>query len=160
GSRRSSASRLAALGPTGGATVMNRAQQVTGIVIGLAMLTSAFPCSGTSPELPQPSAPPAARSELPHFLKGYEIYSWQEPHDHWHFALLGGTNRLKSPSEISSAAISEAELRSRLAKLPALEDVAWCPPAELKMQPPLEIPPKQIVDSLLELAHRLNIHLS
>ena len=102
--------------------------------------------------------------ELRHYMKGYELYSWQQPPGLWHYALLIGTNRLKSPSEVTSYAITEAELRSRLQQLPALEDVfwecSWRSPDPLSTWPVLESPPKTVVDPLLTLARGLNIHLS
>jgi hypothetical protein len=39
--------------------------------------------------------------ELPHSMKGYELYSWSED-SQWHFTLITGTNRNKTLEEIIS----------------------------------------------------------
>jgi hypothetical protein len=36
---------------------------------------------------------------LPHSMKGYELYSWQQDEE-WHFTLITGTNRNKTTGEI------------------------------------------------------------
>lgn len=103
---------------------------------------------------------PSGLEALGHQMKGYEIYSWQEPLGTWHFALLIGTNRLKSSEEIKAAAITERELRSRLERLPPREEMFWCVSrATPNMQPPLENPPRPIANSVRELAHRRGLQL-
>ena len=39
--------------------------------------------------------------KLPHSMKGYELYSWEEDNQ-WHFTLITGTNRTKTMEEITS----------------------------------------------------------
>ena len=39
--------------------------------------------------------------KLPHSMKGYELYSWEEDAQ-WHFTLITGTNRTKTMEEITS----------------------------------------------------------
>jgi len=43
----------------------------------------------------------AVVDELPHSMKGYELYSWLED-GQWHFTLITGTNRNKTVEEIGS----------------------------------------------------------
>lgn len=38
---------------------------------------------------------------VPHQLKGYEIYSWPEGNE-WYFSIMAGTNRIKTYSEVIS----------------------------------------------------------
>jgi hypothetical protein len=39
--------------------------------------------------------------EVPHEMKGYEIYSWTEGND-WYFSVMTGTNRTKTYEEVIS----------------------------------------------------------
>jgi VCBS repeat-containing protein len=75
--------------------------------------------------------------KLPHSMKGYELYSWQE-NGQWHFTLITGTNRLKRHEEIISTIniVSQDgwvtihvegvdEISSVLGRLPRSEDILW-----------------------------------
>jgi hypothetical protein len=44
---------------------------------------------------------PMTKVPLPHSMKGYELYSWQQD-GQWHFTLITGTNRNKTLEEIIS----------------------------------------------------------
>jgi hypothetical protein len=90
---------------------------------------------GAIREMAEPAA--AASATLPHSMKGYELYSWQSGKE-WDFALITGTNRLKSYEEIVSPAnvVTEADwvklsvqgvenLRTVLGRLPQGETVTW-----------------------------------
>jgi hypothetical protein len=72
-------------------------------------------------------------AQLPHSMKGYDLYSWQDG-DVWYFTLITGTNRMKSFDEIIAPddIISDdgfikitvsgmADLKTLLALLPAGE---------------------------------------
>ena len=67
---------------------------------------------------------------------------------------------MKSADEIHHGAIDEQELEARLDRLPELESVSWCPPAGLALQPALELPPSAVLDRIVKLAVRRNLHLS
>ena len=125
--------------------------------VGHPATATAQPASPTA--TPNPTPPPA-RQKPNHLFKGYEIYSWQTPPNHWHYALHPGTNRLKTAQEILAGSVSQKELESQLAQLPELEDVSWCPSIELTTGPALKMPPKAVQDSVRDLAKRRNIHLS
>lgn len=76
----------------------------------------------SSTEASEPHVSPSARS-----VKGYEIYSWQSEGE-WRYALMMGTNRLKTYDEITTSSVaveSLAELQSRLAELAAGEEIIW-----------------------------------
>lgn len=98
---------------------------------------------------------PAAAGEL----KGYELYSWKGEQSQWLYALLPGTNRLKSEDEILSAGISEARLRIEISKLEPIESVIWCAPPGSEIQPRLAYPPADVVESLRALAREHEVHL-
>jgi hypothetical protein len=74
---------------------------------------------------------------LPHGMKGYELYSWQEE-DEWHFTLISGTNRAKATAEIVAPIyiVSEDgwvqlhvvgldEIKDVLGRLPTGESIYW-----------------------------------
>lgn len=72
---------------------------------------------------------------LPHSMKGYELYSWQENNE-WQFRLITGTNRNKTYDEIindpttitdwASIHVSGIDaVESLIGKLPENEFVAW-----------------------------------
>ena len=65
-------------------------------------------------------------------MKGWELYSWPENVDgckKWHYALLTGTNRLKSYSEVTSDTVlnvtGEKQLKLLLSKFPTNEQILW-----------------------------------
>ena len=68
-----------------------------------------------------------ATGRRPLSMKGYELYSWQDGTD-WRFALLEGTNRLKTLDEIKSPAVTlndVAALDRTLGTLASGEQVFW-----------------------------------
>ena len=110
------------------------------------------PAVEATPEHPDLAGPGRA-------FKGYELYSWQDARGEWRYALLPGTNRLKYAGEITSAALTEADLRQRLAELPAVETVTWCPPPGMETDPPFAMPPDDVVAALTALATEREVHL-
>jgi hypothetical protein len=66
-------------------------------------------------------------SSKPKSMKGYELYSWQTQRE-WYFALVVGTNRIKTYEEISSPGVRVQgleTLKSELDKLSSGEQVFW-----------------------------------
>jgi len=62
-----------------------------------------------------------------HSMKGWELYSWPNGND-WNYALLPGTNRLKSYDEVVNSPFRVTGitlLEKMLLKLPAEESVIW-----------------------------------
>ena len=58
-------------------------------------------------------------------MKGWELYSWQAEQN-WYFALLPGTNRLKTDGEVTSNAVKGVEaVKDSLKKLRKGEYVFW-----------------------------------
>jgi hypothetical protein len=106
----------------------------------------------------------AAVDELPHSMKGYELYSWSED-SQWHFTLITGTNRNKTLEEIISNEdfISEAgwvqiqvvgvdAIKAVLGKLHQGEEILWLTRPRSEQTPPGNInfmlPPEPTIDSI------------
>jgi len=117
----------------------------------------------------------AAVDELPHSMKGYELYSWSED-GQWHFTLITGTNRNKTLEEITSGEdfVSETgwvrvqvvgvnAIRAVLSKLPQGEEIVWLARPRSEQTPPGDIdfmfPPEQIIDSVKEHAEQSGLDL-
>jgi hypothetical protein len=113
----------------------------------------------------------AAVDELPHSMKGYELYSWSED-DQWHFTLITGTNRTKTMEEITSKddVISETgwvkihvvgadAIRNVLSRLPQGESVGWCDAMHIGQttETDLQLPPTQVVDAIKEHAEQCGL---
>jgi hypothetical protein len=68
-----------------------------------------------------------------HSMKGWELYSWQNTQkdcDEWNYAIVPGTNRLKSYSEVTHdsvllKAVGITELKQLLSKFPNQESIGW-----------------------------------
>jgi hypothetical protein len=82
-------------------------------------------------------------AKLPRSMKGYELYSW-EARGEWYFALLIGTNRLKTRHEVSApqARVRGVEaLKRKLDLLAEGEEVLW----RTGLVPRTALPPEKIV---------------
>lgn len=67
------------------------------------------------------------RAEKPR-LKGVELYSWKDKQGEWVFALLDGTNEVKTEAKVkgAKAQIKGAEdLKKALSRLTVGEQVVW-----------------------------------
>lgn len=148
---------------------MNRALR---LVVTAAVAVLAGACGASSPTQ---SVSPSA-TLLPHSMKGYELYSWQVD-GRWNFALMTGTNALKSVEQITTgsdstggsvklSAPSVDGLKEHLCRLPRDESILWigrqtC--AQRGMQAgPLTLPPSDIVDAVSRYCRQLglNLHVS
>jgi hypothetical protein len=112
---------------------------------------------------------------LPRSMKGYELYSWQE-NGQWHFTLITGTNRNKTPDEITaeSNAVSTDEwvqihvigvtaIKQVIARIPHGEWVTWLGDMAVPAKAigiAFMFPGASTVDSIAESAkkHGLNFH--
>jgi hypothetical protein len=110
--------------------------------------------------------------ELPHSMKGYELYSWEED-DEWHFRLITGTNRNKTRDEIVNKETSLEEMisihatgtngiRSVLNKLPENEEVFWLDGYRLDKNgdPEVILPEETIVEGIIHYAETCGIELT
>ena len=99
-------------------------------------------------------------------MKGYELYSWPAGQD-WDFALMIGTNRLKTLEEIKSPDQTlhgiEA-IKTALRELPANEQVFWVGQGWLQQSQTesgdIAIPPAPIRDEITSLCSQLGIGLT
>jgi hypothetical protein len=90
-------------------------------------------------------------------MKGYELYSWKT-RGQWHFALLVGTNRLKSRGEINSPQVrvrGVEALKRKLSRLAEGEEVSW---VEGRV-PGMVLPPEEIIDEVKGYCDRQGITL-
>lgn len=95
--------------------------------------------------------PPASLKPLPPdpqakpLFKGVEVYAWRNPAGRWRYAILPGTNRLKSRVEVLAVepgrVLSTRGLEFRLREMPPGETVTLLP---LPLDPPLAIPPRTL----------------
>jgi hypothetical protein len=113
---------------------------------------------------------------LPHAMKGYELYSWQQGRE-WHFTLMTGTNRLKQYEEIVSpdSLVTGTEwvkltvqgtenLIALLDRLPEGEQVSWLGEAWLRQvgadAGPIRLPEGEMIDEIVDACQPLGIKLS
>ena len=113
-----------------------------------------------------------AVDKLPHSMKGYELYSWEE-NGQWHYTIITGTNRVKTMEEITLEEdfISEIgwvnvhvvgvdAIKDVLGRLPEGESVFWCDElhvGETGGPINLQSPPEQIVDVISEYAEQCGL---
>jgi len=112
--------------------------------------------------------------KLPHSLKGYELYSWEED-DQWHFTLITGTNRTKTMEEITSEedyvsetgwvkihVVGEDAIKDVLSRLPENESVFWCDELHIGQttETNLQLPPEQMTDAIEEYAEQHSLDLT
>lgn len=91
-------------------------------------------------------------------MKGYELYSWQADSG-WNFALVVGTNRLKTFDEITSPDVTSkslSELRSRLLLLTKGEDIIWITQIDAR----LALPPQSIIDEVKAICQEAGLNLT
>jgi len=96
-------------------------------------------------------------SDIPESMKGYELYSWQVQ-DAWYFALVVGTNRLKTYEEVSSpeTRVKGLEaLKSEVDKLPGGEQVLW----STQRVPNTTLLPDEMIDEIRAYCEQRGIQL-
>jgi hypothetical protein len=117
------------------------------------------------------TGPLAPVDELPHSMKGYELYSWSED-GQWHFTLITGTNRVKTIGEITSEedfisengwvkiqVVGADAIKDVLSRLPEGESVFWCDELHIwqSTETDLQLPPEQIADAIEEYAKQCGL---
>ena len=89
-------------------------------------------------------------------MKGWEIYSWQEA-GAWRYALLVGTNRIKSFEEVQAAGVdSLSALEAELEALAPGEQLFW----SAGRIPHTAFPPDETVERLRNRCQELDLALS
>lgn len=79
---------------------------------------------------PAPSSPtntPETSGVGENAIKGYELYSWEINSRVWAYALLPGTNALKTHNTISAQQQTQPQIVSSLRALPLGTEVFWNP---------------------------------
>jgi hypothetical protein len=111
--------------------------------------------------------------ELPHSMKGYELYSWPED-SQWHFTLITGTNRNKTLEEVISNAniISEDgwvqihvvgvdAIKDVISRLPQNEEILWLARLRSEQTPQggvnITLPTGSTIDTIKEHAGRCGL---
>ncbi len=116
-----------------------------------------------------------AIAKLPHSMKGYELYSWLED-GQWHFTLITGTNRNKTPEEIISREdlISEAgwvkihvvgvdAIKAVLTKFHEGEEISWLAGMREQADPTIvniQFPPETTVNNIKEHAKQCGLNFT
>jgi hypothetical protein len=112
--------------------------------------------------------------ELPHSMKGYELYSWPED-SQWHFTLITGTNRNKTLEEIISNVniISEdgwvqihvvgvEAIETVISRLPQNEYIFWLARLRSEQTPQggvnITLPPGPTIDAIKEHAEQCGLN--
>jgi hypothetical protein len=115
-----------------------------------------------------------AEGPLPHSMKGYELYSWQEQ-GQWHFTLITGTNRIKTLEEIISGddtvskdgwvrihAVGVDAVKALLGRVPVSEWVSWNDGGWIEPEKQVDIklnfPPGDIKDIIKEYASQCRLN--
>ena len=124
------------------------------VVVGfLALLVLAALVGGCRRKEKQTPLPTLARS-----MKGYELYSWYKAGG-WQFALVEGTNRIKTYDEIAVPDVSVEgidALKDRLAQLSAGELVFW----SAGRVPGTTLPPSRTIEAVVEFCEQHGIRLN
>lgn len=90
-------------------------------------------------------------------MKGYELYSWQV-NGEWRYALVTGTNRLKTYDEIvapATAIKSVTGLRTQLRRLAKGEEIVWGTWVDNR----LAFPPQEVIDEIQKTCQELGLQL-
>lgn len=138
--------------------------------------------ASTVPEIVQLAKPTADATDilppsLPHAEKGYELYSWTAEEGPWRYALVTGTDRLKTATEILAdedivvesgwvkvTVTGEAALYDLLSRLPAEEQLFWrgaeplLPQGQAAVQ--FGLPEKAVIAGVEERCRALDLRLT
>ena len=135
----------------------------------------AFIVSACTPSVRTPAPSAIVATPLPHSAKGYELYSWQA-NDQWHFALVTGTNRVKSLEEITAnenTVTSDGWVRIGVQGVDAIQNVLsgltqheeilwvgkqWLEQAQVQADS-ITLPPQEIIDVVQGYCKRSGLEL-
>jgi hypothetical protein len=136
-----------------------------------AATATAAPADKPTPTLDLTTLP----AQLPHSMKGYNLYSWQVGQV-WNFTLVTGTNArsfddittfentLSDDGFVKLTFSGIDELKEVLARLPKSEEVLWSG-FDLGGEVPtgtvfLTLPPQEMIDEIITYCSGLGIHLT
>jgi hypothetical protein len=109
---------------------------------------------------------------VPHSMKGYEIYSWPEGNK-WYFSVMVGTNRIKTYAEVISNTPSQVHLitvtgidtlKQVLARFPENEYITWIGKGWLQNAwgsnfGNLQLPPQNYIDEITQFCTQKKLNL-
>lgn len=113
--------------------------------------TGCQPETTSSTELSSQTEVSTLERETNPAFKGMELYSWQDETGEWAYAILVGTNRVKSIDEIRAYPVGFDEVKSIISKMAVGESIFWFNHA---FESPdgqnlaLALPPKEVVEAL------------
>ena len=111
-----------------------------------------FCLSACQPEPPDRAAETA--------FKGMEIYSWKAESGEWQYALLPGTNRIKTIAEVVEYPLDQQALEAALFELAAGETVFWSTRVTGEdASITLAHPPQGIIDEITQRATEADVHV-
>lgn len=99
-------------------------------------------------------APPKYPISKNDFMKGISLFSWKDEGGYFWYALLPGTNRLKTSKELLDYKVSEGYLKETLKNLQENIDVSWNNLIEISDKEKLEfsLPEKKKIDEIKRMA--------
>ena len=129
-------------------------------------------CSKVNKEDPAATKSNSDTLVVPHSMKGYELYSWPEGNQ-WYFALLLGTNRIKTYEEVISNTPSEIHLitvtgvdalKLALDRFPENEYITWVGKNWLQNTwssnyGNFQLPPQNYMDDLVQYCKQRKLNL-
>ncbi len=117
------------------------------LVLTAVVLSCSCRARGVAPAAPTPGLA----------FKGYELSSWPAGAE-WYFALLLGTNRIKTCEEVTATDVrlegAEA-LKEQLASCPRGEQVFW----SVTRVPNMALPPDAVVDEISVYCQQIGVQL-
>jgi hypothetical protein len=90
--------------------------------------------------------------DLPHSMKGYELYSWQT-RGQWYFSLVTGTNRQKTYREVTSPRArvkGVTGLKRKLDLVSRGEEIFW----SAHLIRGMTLPPRGIINDVIDYCRR------
>ena len=150
------------------------------VLLSVAWLVLLCSCASEKVDLQPTASPPdsvatqSSAAMLPRSSKEYELYSWKSGAT-WTFALITGTNRLKTLAEITApenvegdwvkiTAVGVPELKAVLGRLPSGTQIFWHTARHLgsdalKSEPKLRRPPGRVIREVRATCEELGLDL-
>lgn len=110
----------------------------------------------------QPHLPPPQQVlNKQEFMKGAELYSWKDFQGFQWYALLPGTNRTKTTSELIAGKMSEGLLFEKFKEIPPNTEMSWNNLVSIQDKQNLEFstPNKEVVRNLTKAAQKAGLKI-
>jgi hypothetical protein len=109
------------------------------------------------PHLPPPKYPISKND----YMKGISLFSWKDADGYFWYALLPGTNRLKTSKELLDYKVSEGYLKEKLKNLPENVDISWNNLIEVSDKEKLEfsLPEKKKLEEIKKSAQKSKLKI-